>query len=137
MSFRTLAGGDRRILILGVVIGITALISFLDPAGSWGGIMIVSVLAGAGAAYLAIQPQVSPTVRLPAPRGMSLLVLGAACTAASVIALLSYLGYVLGNLTNVFEVIFLVGLLASISLLWIGWSSYKAESGVTTIPPAT
>ena len=136
MRFRTLGAGDRRILIAGAVVAITALISFVDPAGSWGGIMIVSVLAGAGAAYLAVQPQVSPTMTLPAPKGMSLLVLGAAATAASAIALLSYVGYVFGNLTDVYELIFLVGLVASAYLLWVGWTAYKAESGASTAPPA-
>src|SRR4029078_6601483 len=94
MNFRTMSAADQQVLIAGAVVAITALISFVDPAGSWGGIMIVSVLAGAGAAYLAVQPQVSPTMKLPAPKGMSLLVLGAAATAASAIALLSYVGYV-------------------------------------------
>ena len=136
MRFRTLGAGDRRILIAGAVVAITALISFVDPAGSWGGIMSVSVLAGAGAAYLAVQPQVSPTMKLPAPKGMSLLVLGAAATAASAIALLSYVGYVFGNLTDVYELIFLVGLVASAYLLWVGWTAYKAESGASTAPPA-
>jgi hypothetical protein len=98
--------------------------------------MIVSVLAGLGAAYLAVQPQVSPSMKLPAPRGLSLLVLGAAATAASVIALLSYINYALKNLTDIYEIIFLVGLVASIYLLWVGWTAYKAESGATTTPPA-
>jgi hypothetical protein len=136
MNVRTLGAGDQRILIAGAVIAITALISFVDPAGSWGGIMIVSVLAGVGAAYLAVQPQVAPTMKLPAPKGMSLLVLGAAATAASAIALLSYIGYVFNNLTDIYEIIFLVGLVASIYLLWVGWTAYKAESGASTAPPA-
>jgi hypothetical protein len=136
LSFRTLGGGDQRILFAGAVIAITSLISFVDPSGGWGGIMIVSVLAGAGAAYVSVQPQVSPTMQLPAPKGTSLLVLGAAATAASAIALLSYIGYVFGNLTDIYEIIFLVGLIASIYLLWVGWTSYKAETGARTAPPA-
>jgi len=136
MNLRSLSAGDQRILITGVVIAVTGLISFVDPAGSWGGIMIVSVLAGIGAAYVAAQPQISPTMKLPAAKGLSLLVLGAAATAASGIAVLSYLGYVFNNLTDIYEIIFLVGLVASIYLLWIGWTAYKAEGGATTAPPA-
>lgn len=136
MNLRSLSSGDQRILITGMVIAVTALISFVDPAGSWGGIMIVSVLAGLGAAYVAAQPQISPTMKLPAAKGLSLLVLGAAATAASAIALLSYIGYVFNNLTDIYEIIFLVGLVASIYLLWIGWMAYKAEGGATTAPPA-
>ena len=136
MNLRSLSSGDQRILITGIVIAATALISFVDPSGSWGGIMIVSLLAGLGAAYVAAQPQISPTMKLPAAKGLSLLVLGAAATAASAIALLSYIGYALKNLTDIYEIIFLVGLLASIYLLWIGWLAYKAEGGTTTAPPA-
>jgi hypothetical protein len=135
MSFRTMAAADRQVLIAGVVITITALISFVDPAGTWGGIMVVSVLAGLAAAYVAVQPQVAPSMRMPMTKGLSLVVLGVAATTASVTALLSYLGYVFQYLTDVYVLIFLVGLVASISLLWIGWRAYKAESGVSAAPP--
>jgi len=135
MNFRTMGAGDQRLLIVGVVIAITALISFVDPSGSWGGIMIVSVLAGLGAAYIAAQPQVAPSMRLPTTRGLSLLVLGGAATAASAIALVSYINYVFKNLTDIYELIFLVGFVASIILLWIGWQAYKAESGASMAPP--
>ena len=136
MNYRSLSAGDQRILIVGVVIAVTALISFVDPAGTWGGIMIVSLLAGLAAAFVALQPQVSPSMKLPAAKGLSLLVLGAAATAASAIALLSYIGYVFKNLTDVYEIIFVVGLVASVYLLWIGWAAYKAEGGAAPAPPA-
>ena len=135
MNYRSLSAGDQRILITGVVIAVTALISFVDPAGSWGGIMIVSLLAGLGAAFVAVQPQVSPSMKLPATKGQALLVLGAAATAASAIAVLSFIGYVFDNLTDVYEIIFLVGLVASIYLLWVGRSAYKAEGGAAPAPP--
>jgi hypothetical protein len=51
MNFRTMSAADQQVLIAGAVIAITGLISFVDPAGSWGGIMIVSVLAGVAAAW--------------------------------------------------------------------------------------
>lgn len=137
MNYRSLGAGDQRILIAGVVIAVTALISFVDPAGSWGGIMLVSLLAGLGAAFVAVQPQVAPLMKLPAAKGLSLLVLGAAATAASAIAVLSYIGYVFNNLTDIYEIIFLVGLAGSIYLLWIGWAAYKAEGGAAPAPPAT
>jgi len=136
MNFRTMSAADQQVLIAGAVIAITGLISFVDPAGSWGGIMIVSVLAGVAAAFVAVQRQVAPAMRLPMTKGLSLLVLGAAATAASLIALVSYLGYVFKYLTDIYVLIFLVGLVASIFLLWIGWRAYKAEGGTSTVPPA-
>lgn len=136
MNFRTMSPADQQVLVAGAVIAITALISFVDPAGSWGGIMLVSVLAGVAAAFVAMQPQVAPAMRLPMTKGLSLLVLGAAATAASLIALLSYIGYVFKYLTDIYVLLFLVGLVASIFLLWLGWRAYKAESGTSTVPPA-
>jgi hypothetical protein len=135
MNFRTMSALDQQVLIAGAVIAITALISFVDPAGSWGGIMIVSVLAGVAAAYVAVQPQVAPAMRLPMTKGLTLLVLGAAATAASLIALVSYVGYVFKYLTDIYVLLFLVGLVASVFLLWVGWRAYKAESGASTAPP--
>jgi hypothetical protein len=135
MNFRTMSAADQQVLIAGAVIAITGLISFVDPAGSWGGIMIVSVLAGVAAAFVAVQPEVAPAMRLPMTKGLSLLVLGAAATAASLIALVNYLGYVFKYLTDIYVLIFLVGLVASIFLLWIGWRAYKAESGTSAVPP--
>jgi hypothetical protein len=135
MNFRTMSALDQQVLIAGAVIAISGLISFVDPAGSWGGIMIVSVLAGVAAAFVAVQPQVAPAMRLPMTKGLSLLVLGAAATAASLIALVSYLGYVFKYLTDIYVLIFLVGLVASTFLLWIGWRAYKAESGTSAVPP--
>src|SRR4029078_1396526 len=92
MNFRTMSAADQQVLIAGAVIAITGLISFVDPAGRWGGIMIVSVLAGGAGAVAAVQPQVAPAMRLPMTKGLSLLVLGAAATAAGVIALPSDVG---------------------------------------------
>jgi hypothetical protein len=136
MNFRAMGAADQRVLIAGAVVAITGLISFVDPAGSWGGVMIVGVLAGLGAASIAAQPQVAPTAQLPATKGLSLLVLGTAATAASLITLVSYIRYVLTNLTDIYELIFLVGLVASIYLLRVGWAAYKAEGGASMAPPA-
>ena len=135
MNFRTMAAADQQVLIAGAVIAITALISFVDPAGTWGGIMLVSLLAGLAAVYVAVMPQVAPAMRLPTTKGLSLLVLGAAATAASLIALLSYVGYVIRYLTDIYVLLFLVGLVASVFLLWIGWRAYKAETGTSAVPP--
>jgi threonine/homoserine/homoserine lactone efflux protein len=136
MNFASLSARDKQILIVGAAIALAALISFVDPAGSWGGIMLISLLAGLGAAYIAVQPQIAPAMKLPATKGLSLLVLGAAATAASAIAALSYINYLFGNLTDIYELIFLVGLVSSIYLLWVGWTAYKAESDASAAPPA-
>jgi hypothetical protein len=136
MSSRALDASDRRVLITGAIIVLTALLSFVDPDGSWGGIMIVSVLAGAAAVFLGAEPHVSPGLRLPATKGTLLLVLGAAATAAGGVSLLTYLGYVVSNLTDLFELAFVVGVIASIYLLSLGWTAYRDETGVNTAPPA-
>ena len=137
MRFASLRASDRLVLIAGAVIAITALISFIDPAGYGGGIMLISLLAGLGAAYVTLQPQVAPERTLPATRGLSLLVLGTAATAASAIAGVASLGYIIDNLTDSYVLIFLVGLVASVALLWVGWTAYNAEGeGPETPRPA-
>lgn len=132
-----LGSGDRRYLILGAVVALTGLLSFLDPSGSWGAVVLVGILGGLLAAFVAVQPQVAPTVKLPTTKGTVLLVAGALAAGGFVIAALTYMSYVFA-LTRIFSIIFDIGLVASLVLLWFGWQAYQAEQGKTPAasPPA-
>ena len=77
MNMQMLGAGDRRYLILGALVALMGLLSFLDPSGSWGAVVLVGILGGLLAAFVAVQPQVAPTVKLPASKGTVLLVAGA------------------------------------------------------------
>jgi hypothetical protein len=125
MRFSLLSGGDRLAVILGAIVVVAGVLSFLDPTGSRGGLLLLGILGGALAAFVALQPQIAPATRLPATRGTTLLVAG----------LLAAGGFVLGGMrflsaffsVRPFSLIFDVGLVAALALLWFGWRSYGKE----------
>lgn len=136
MNFSSLSASDRRVLIAGAVAAVVAVISFVDPSGQWGGVMVLALLGGLGGAFLAIQSQVAPTMKLPVTRGLALLVAGALATGGFAIAMLSYFGYITRNITDVYVLLMIVGLVASIFLLWTGWQAYQAEPKAAAPPPS-
>ncbi len=118
------------------MVAIIALVSFLDPSGSWGPVMALTLLAGLGAVFVGLQTQIAPSVKLPAPKGLLLLILGGVATGGIAIAMLSYLGYISRNIADIFVLLMVVGLVASIVLLWTGWTAYKAETPVAAAAAA-
>lgn len=134
MNMQMLGAGDRRYLILGAVVALTGLLSFLDPSGSWGAVVLVGILGGLLAAFVALQPQVAPAVKLPTTKGTVLLVAGALAAGGFVIAALTFINYVFA-VTRIFSIIFDLGLVASLVLLWFGWQAYQAEQGQTPAAP--
>jgi hypothetical protein len=138
MNFSSLSASDKRTLVLGAIVAVAGILSFMDPSGSWGVIVVIGILGGLLAVYVAVQPQMAPSMKLPATKGMLLLVAGAAAALGFVVAGLTYFGYVL-EVTRVFSIIFDIGLVASIVLLWFGWLAYQAEPKAVAppAPPAT
>ena len=65
MNFSSLSAADRRLVIVGGLVALIALISFVDPSGSWGAVMILSLLGGLLAVFVAVQSQMAPTMKLP------------------------------------------------------------------------
>jgi predicted membrane metal-binding protein len=137
MNMSSLSAADRQIVIGGAVVTVVAVVSFLDPSGSWGAVMILSLLGGLGAMLIGAQAQVAPTMKLPAARGISLLVVGALAAGGFVLAMVTFLSYILGHLLNIFVLLMVVGLIAGLYLLWIGWQAYQAESGSAAAAPAS
>jgi hypothetical protein len=138
MNLSSLSASDKRTLVLGAIVAVAGILSFMDPSGSWGVIVVIGILGGLLAVYVAIQPQMAPSMKLPATKGMLLLVAGAAAALGFVVAGLTYFGYVL-EVTRVFSIIFDIGLVASIVLLWFAWLAYQAEPKAVAppAPPAT
>jgi len=137
MNLSTLSAADRNIVILGAIVVVTGILSFLDPSGSWGAVVVLGILGGLLAGFVSLQAQVAPTVKLPAARGMVLLIAGLLAAGGFVLAGLTYLSYVFS--IRIFSIIFDIGLLASLVLLWFGWQAYQREqgsSGTAAPPPA-
>lgn len=136
MNYSMLNAADRRTLILSGIVVIAGVLSFLDPTGSWGAVVLVGIIGGLLAAFVALQPQIAPTVKLPASKSMTLLVAGVLAAGGFLIAGLTWLSYVFA--IRLFSIIFDVGLIASVALLWFGWQAYQAEQGAagSSSPPA-
>ena len=139
MNFSSLNASDRRIVITAAIAALMALLSFFDPSGDWGTTVGLSLIAALAAIAVVLWPQLSPNSALPVPRGLSLLVLGAVTAAGFVIAALVYLSFVFR--INLFSILFDVGLVASLALLYFAWLEYQAApkaaapAAPTSTPP--
>ena len=60
--------------VAAVIVVITGVISI---AQDWGVLVLLSLLAGAGALFIVLQPQIAPAVQLPMTKGTLLLAMGA------------------------------------------------------------
>ena len=130
MDFSKLSATDKRLLICaaGVIVG--GVVGIID---AWGIGATIGLLAGLAAAAVVLQPQLAPTMQLPAPKATSLLVLGAIAAIGFVLSALTYLSYVTA-VTRIYSLLFDVGLVASIALLYFAWLGYQGSA--KGAPPA-
>jgi hypothetical protein len=133
MNFSSLSASDRRLVITAAIAALMALVSFFDPTGDWGMTVGISLIAALAAIAVVMWPQLSPNSPLPVPKALSLLVLGAVTAGGFVIAALVYLSYIFS--IGVFSILFDVGLVASLALLYFAWLEYQAAPNVAA--PAT
>src|SRR6185503_9737370 len=127
MNFSTLSAADKRIVIAAALVVIISVLSYVDPSGNWGGVMVLALVGGLFGLFVVLQPQLAPTVKLPMTRGLSLLVAGALATGGLALAVLTYIGYISRNIVDPFVILMIVGLIAAIFVLWMGWQAYQAE----------
>lgn len=132
MNVSNLAANDRTALIAGVIVAVSGLISV---ANNWGVFMVLSLLAGLAAAFIVLQPQIAPATKLPAPKGLSLLAAGGVATLASGLTAIDWLSWIFEHLISFDTIQFIVGLVAAVVLLYIGWLEYSRERG-TAAPTA-
>ena len=125
MNISSLSAGDKRVLYaaIGVIIG--GVIGIVDR---WGSGAIIGLLAGIAAAVVVLLPQLSPSTKLPAPKGLTLLILGIVAAAGFVLAGLQYLDDVL-SFGRIYSILFDLGIVAAVLLLWFGWTAYRSEQG--------
>ena len=134
MNFSSLSASDKRTLILGAIVAVAGILSFMDPSGSWGVVVAIGILGGLLAIYVAVQPQMAPQMMLPATRRPPPVAARAAAAFGFVIAGLTWFSYVLA-VTRIFSIIFDAGLVAAVLLLWFGWVAYQAEPKPATAAP--
>jgi hypothetical protein len=132
MNFSALTGNDRTAAIAAVIVIITGVISL---AWRWGFLMFLPLLAGLVVLFVLFQTQVAPNTKLPMSKGMTMLIAGGAAALFWVLVTLQWLGYISENFASIDVIQFLVGLVASIVLLFAGFRAYQAESGAAPAAP--
>ena len=127
MDLSKLSASDKRILYaaFGVIIG--GVVGILDV---WGIGSTVGLIAGLAAAFVVLQPQLAPTVKLPAPKPTTLLVCGAIAAGGFALSFLTYLKYA-NDITRIYTILFDLGFAAALVLLWFTWTAYKAATPAT------
>lgn len=134
MDMSKLDSADKRILIASVGVIIGGIISVIDLWGIGG---TIGLLAGLGAAGVVLQPQLAPSMKLPAPKATTLVVLGAIAAGGFVLSAVQYLSYAL-DVTRIYTILFDLGLVSAIVLLYFTWLGYKAGQTTSAAPaPAT
>jgi hypothetical protein len=133
MDMSKLSASDRRIFITAVVVVLGGIVSIIDRWGIGG---ILGGLAGLGAALVVLQPQLMPTMKLPAPKATSLLVLGGIAAIGFLLSALQYIGFVFD--IRLYTILFDIALVAAIVLAYFAWIEYQAASkgGAPAAPSA-
>jgi hypothetical protein len=130
MDMSKLTTADKRILIAGVVVLVGGLVSIIDAWGIGG---IVGGLAALGVVAVILQPQLSPAMKLPAPKATLLFGLGAVAAIGFIVSALQYIEY-LYNFGRLYTLLFEVGVVASVVLAYLTWMNYKAHGGMAAAP---
>ncbi len=84
---------------------------------------------------MVFRARVAPNVNLPMAHGMLLLVLGGAAALFWVLVTLQWIDYILEPpIFTVDTIQFLIGLVASLVMLFAGWRAYQADKGTAGRP---
>ena len=126
MDFSKLSSNERMAVFASAVVLVLGIVSLVND---WGSLLIVPVLAALVVLGGILLPQLAPTVNLPAPKGLVMLLGGAAAALFWVIAAISWLDWIFGHLGSFDTLQFLVGLVASLVMAWAGWKAYQAAGG--------
>ena len=133
MHRSTLGAADLTTVILGGIVVLVGLLSFVDPNGDRGAVVLLGILGGLLAAFVPLQPQLAPATKLPATRGLVLLLAGILAAGGLGLGALRRFSALFS--TGVFSIIFDMGLVAAIALLFLGWQAYQREQGSASAPP--
>ena len=133
MDLSKLSQNDRITLGAAAAVAVTALLSI---SNDWGALMFLSLVAGAGAIAVILQPMLAPTVKLPVTKAQALVGLGGLATVATGLTALNWLGWIIEHPAKFDTIQFLVGLAAAIVLFVVSFQAFKAEREATTTQAA-
>jgi hypothetical protein len=129
--FAKLDSSDKRIVIASIGVMIGGVVSIID---SWGVGGILGGIAGLGAAYVVLQPQLSPAMKMPAPKATLLLGLGGIAALGFILSALQWFEY-FTNIGRIYTLLFDLGLVSAIVLAYFAWMGYQADKGAAAPPP--
>jgi hypothetical protein len=136
MDLSKLSAADKRVLYAAVGVIIGGIVGIIDV---WGFGSNIGLIAGLAAVAVVLQPQLMPTMKLPAPKGTILLACGAIAAGGFALSILTWLSYAL-DITRIYTILFDLGFVAALLLLYFTWTEYKATmpaapAALTTPPP--
>lgn len=94
---------------------------------SWGGLLLLAIVAAIGMAVVVFLPQLSPSTSLPGSKGSLMAALGFGAAASTLITLLQWIGFLGAFGFN--SIMFIVALVGSLVMAWAGWQELQAEGG--------
>jgi hypothetical protein len=132
MDLSKLSSNDRSAVFVAAVVVITG---FLSLIWAWGTLMLLAGLAGLVVLGAVLLPQLSPSTNLPAPKGLVMLGAGVVAAVSFVVTAFDWIGWIGDHLATFDTIQFLVGLVASLVLAWIGWRAYQEAGHVGSAAP--
>lgn len=138
MDFSKLDQNERLAIFGAIAVFVAGLIS------SWGGLLLLAILAAIGMAIVVFLPQLSPSTSLPGSKGSLMAALGFVAAGAALITLLQWMTVL--SFFGMNAIMFVVALIGALVMAWAGWQELQAEggkwtfgsssSGATDAPPA-
>jgi hypothetical protein len=129
MNTSKLGSTDRVASAAAAIVVVTALLSL---SNDWGLLMALSLLAGIGGLAVTLLPSLSPATNLPAPKGISLLALGAVAAVSTTLVAFNWLGWIVGHFVKFDTLQFVTGLVAAFVMLGAGFAASRSEARTTS-----
>lgn len=115
---------NEKLAVYGAVVAVVAGI-----ISNWGGLFWISVIAALVVAAMLVVPQVADATSSIGSRGTVLATLGIGAFVLGVIELLRFIGYFFSSLGQLSTIMFLVALIGTAVMAWVGWQELQKEGG--------
>jgi hypothetical protein len=124
MTFAALGSNEKMGVYAAAVVLVTSIWSLVND---WGGWIVLPLLASIGMLLVLFQPSLMPTTKLPGSKGSLLLVTGLVAALGWVISAVGWIDWISNHIGSIDTLQFLVGLVASLVMAWVGWQAFQGE----------
>jgi hypothetical protein len=126
MTFAALGSNEKMGVYAAVAVLVTSIVSLVND---WGGWIVLPLLASIAMLLVLFQPSLMPTTNLPGSKGSLLLVTGLVAALGWVISAVGWIDWISNHIGSIDTLQFLVGLIASLVMAWVGWQAFQGEGG--------